>query len=64
MTNKKIFEEIVMVLEQYRSQDYPDLPSELIEQLIMAENEHLTDVDSTNSLSETRKIINAFLEEK
>lgn len=58
--NKETFSEILILLNECRQKDSQDIPQELIENLLLSESEHLSDVNNS-SLSATRKIIKEYL---
>ena len=60
---KQISDEMIMHVNQYRQANYPNIPEDLIKEIIISEDSLLTEKDSGRSLSKTREIIDKYFEE-
>ena len=59
MTSKVEIEELVSVLEEIRSSQYPDIPAELIRNIVYAEFEKQD--DRTQGRKDVKKLVDDFL---
>ncbi|MDO3679808.1 DNA modification system-associated small protein [Paenibacillus ehimensis] len=61
MRNEIEVEELLRVLETIRSEQYPDIPAEIIREIVIAQFENQD--DRTLGRRNTKKIIDDFLKE-
>lgn len=61
MMNKVEVEELLKVLEAIRTEKYPDIPSELIRNIVQAQFENQD--DRTQGYRDTKKLIDDFLKQ-
>ena len=59
--NKVEVEELLKVLETIRAEKYPDIPSELIRNIVQAQFENQD--DRTGGYRDTKKLIDDFLKQ-
>lgn len=59
--NKVEVEELLKVLETIRAEKYPDIPSELIKNIVQAQFENQD--DRTQGYRDTKKLIDDFLKQ-
>ena len=63
MTNiKQISDDMIVLVNHHRQEKYPNIPEDLIKEIIISEDTFLTDKDGGRSLSKTREIIDRFFE--
>ena len=60
---KQISDEMIILVNQHRQENYPNIPEDLIKEIIISEDSLLTEKDSGRSLSKTREIIDTYFEE-
>ena len=53
---------MIVLVNHHRQEKYPNIPEDLIKEIIISEDTFLTDKDGGRSLSKTREIIDRFFE--